>query len=111
VIGVFADDLLQAEAIGVLRAFFVEVDKDRGSCGIARLVAGNLFDLEAAGAVAGPLVGFLFACLTRKDLHLISDHEGGIEADAELADEIGVLALIAGELREKVFGAGAGDGS
>ena len=57
------------------------------------------------------LIGLVFAGLARDDLDLVGDHEDGVEADAELADEVGVLAGVAGELGEEVLGAGAGDGA
>ena len=110
VVGVFLDDLLQTPAIGVLRAFFVEVDEDGGAGALARS-RRDLFDFEAGFAVAGPPPGLVFAGLARDDLDLVGDHEDAVEADAELADEVGVLAGVAGELREEVLGAGAGDGA
>ena len=87
------------------------MDEDGGSGALARIVAGDLFDVEAGLAVAGPLICLVFAGLARDDLNLVGDHEDGVEADAELADEVGVLAGVAGELGEEVFGAGAGDGA
>ena len=111
VVGVLLDDLLQTPAVGVLRALFVEVDEDGGAGGRARVGAGDLFDVEAGLAVGGPLVGLLFAGLAREDLDLVGDHEDGVEADAELADEVGVFLGVAGELGEEVLGAGAGDGA
>jgi hypothetical protein len=41
----------------------------------------------------------------------VGDDEAGIEADAELADELGILLLVAGELAEELLGAGLGDGA
>ena len=41
--------------------------------------------------------------------HLVGDDESRIEPDAELADELGILALIARETLEKLARAGAGD--
>ena len=52
VIGVLLDDLLQAPAVGVLRAFVVEMDEDGGSGALARVVARDLFDVESGLAVA-----------------------------------------------------------
>ena len=87
------------------------MDEDGGSGALARIGAGDLLDVEACLAVAGPLIGLLFAGLARDDLNLVGDHEDGVKADAELADEVGVLAGIAGELGEEILGAGAGDGA
>ena len=47
----------------------------------------------------------------RDDLNFVGDHENGVEADAELADEVGVLAGVAGKLCEEILGAGPGDGA
>ena len=43
-------------------------------------------------------MGDLLAGLARDHLDLVGDHEGGIEADAELADQRHVLLAVAGEL-------------
>ncbi len=94
-------------AVGVLLAFFVEVNDDGGS-GDGAL--GGL-DLEAGFAVAGPSPGLVFAGLAGDHLDVVGDHEDAVEADAELADEVRVLLGVAGELREEVFGSGAGDGA
>ena len=47
------------------------------------------------------------------DHHLVGDHEGGIEADAELADQrLRLLArVLGGKLVEESLGAGPGDGA
>ena len=58
-----------------------------------------------------PLICLVFTGLARDDLDLVGDHEDGVEADAELADEVGVLPGIAGELGEEVLCARAGDGA
>ena len=79
-------------------ALVVEVDKDGGAGGGAGIVAGGLFDVEAGLAVGGPPEGLVFAGLAGEDLDLVGDHEDGVEADAELSDEVGVLPRIAGEL-------------
>ena len=50
--------------------------------------------------------------LARRHLDPVGDHEGGIEADAELADQAGpVLGLGGGQRRAERAGAGAGDGA
>ena len=98
---------LQAPAIGVLLAFFVEVKQHRGA-GDGAL---RRLDLKAGLAVAGPAPGLVFAGLAGDDLDAVGDHERAVEADAELADEIGIPLRIAGKLGEKVLGAGAGDGA
>jgi hypothetical protein len=40
-----------------------------------------------------------------------SQQEGGVETDAELADQVGILRRISGQLRQELAGAGAGDGA
>jgi hypothetical protein len=75
------------------------VKQDGGAGDIA---LGGL-DLEAGLAVAGPAPGLVFAGLAGDDLDLVGDHEGAVEADAELADEVGVLLGVAGELGERKF--------
>ena len=47
----------------------------------------------------------------RVHLDPIGDDERGIEADAELADQLRVLLLIAGQPRQELRGAGFGDGA
>ena len=54
----------------------------------------------ASGGVAGA---------ARLDRHLVGDDERRIEADAELADQVRVLLLVAGQLREEFARAGLGD--
>ena len=69
-------------------------------------------DGEGAGAVGRPGERLLAAGLARGDLHPVGDHEGGVEADAELADQAGpVLRLGAGQRLAERAGAGAGDGA
>jgi hypothetical protein len=88
-----------------LRTFVVEVNLDGRSSALARVGARDFLDVEASFAVAGPFVCLLFPSLARGDLDLVGDHKDGIESDAELADEVGVLAGISRKLRKEVFGA------
>ena len=63
-------------------------------------------------AVRGPGERLLGARLARGHLHPVGDHEGGVEADAELADQAGpLLGLGRGQRRAERAGAGAGDGA
>jgi hypothetical protein len=73
---------------------------------------------RSAGSISKPVLpsliqrqALLFAGLARDDFNLVGDHEGAVEADAELADQVRVLLGVAGELREKVLGSGAGNGA
>src|SRR4029453_10190547 len=45
----------------------------------------------------------------RIDVDAVGDDEGGVEADAELTDELRVLLLVAGHAGEELGGAGLGD--
>ena len=47
----------------------------------------------------------------RQHLDPVGDDEGRIEADAELADELRILLLIAGQALEELGGTGLGDGA
>ena len=105
VVGVLLHDLLQAPAIGVLLAFLVEV-KQHGGAGDGTLRG---LDVEAGLAIADPTPGLVFTGLARNHLNLIRHHEGAVEAHAKLTDQIGIFPGIAGELGEKILGAGAGD--
>ena len=42
---------------------------------------------------------------------LVGNDEGGIEADTELADQLAVPGLVAGQCFKELLGAGAGDGA
>src|SRR3546814_3628331 len=66
---------------------------------------------ELAGAVRGPVPGLWLAGLARNHLDALRNHEGRIEADAELANQRHVLAGIAGQAGEEFAGARAGDGA
>ncbi len=106
-VGVLLHNLLQAPAVGVLPAFFVEVKKDCGA-GDGALCGLNV---EARLAVAHPAPGLVFTRLAGDDLDAVGDHEGAVEADPELADEIRIPFRISGKLREEVFRTRAGDGA
>src|SRR5258708_34953529 len=107
VVGVLLHNLLQAPAVGVLPAFFVEVKKDCGA-GDGALCGLNV---EARLAVAHPAPGLVFTRLAGDDLDAVGDHEGAVEADPELADEIRIPFCISGKLREEVFRTRAGAGA
>ncbi len=68
----------------------------------------------ALHAVALPLEGLLRAIRTRDDGHLVGHHEAGVEAHAELADDVHlgrVLASRLGLLLLEFQAAGMGDGA
>ena len=107
VVGVLLYHLLQAPAVGVLLAFLVEVQK-HGCAGDGAL---RRLDVEAGLAIAHPAPGLLFTGLARDHLHPVRHHERAVEANAKLADEVGILLGITGKLGEKVLCARAGDGA
>ena len=109
-VGVALEDLADAVGFGEFGGVFFEV-KDDGTA--AFLLGGGGVDGVAGGAVAGPgevlVVG---APGVGGDGDFVGDHEGGVEADAELADDFGFVAF-AGvfEGGGEGFGAGVGDGA
>ena len=67
-------------------------------------------DVVALDAVAFPLEGLVAAIGPRDDRHLVGDHEGGVEANAELADDVDFLEILrvrALELERTGMGDGA----
>ena len=79
----------------------------RDACGI--FLAGRR-DLKPAAARGRPGPYLIRTGTPAGDDDTLGDHEGRIEADAELADQIGaVLGL--GETRQERFGAGSRDGA
>ena len=111
VVGIGRDDALDLVGLQVLPGVVLQVQNDLGTARDARrfLLAGA-GDLEsgAAGGRPGPDVALAGAAADHDDL--LGDHEGGIEADAELANQAEpVLGLL--QLRHERLGAGAGDGA
>ena len=86
-----------------------DVERDRG----AGLLAVGGLDGILALAVGDPADGFLaLAAVERVDRDLVRDHEGGVEANAELPDHLGGVGPL--PLLERVhegLGAGTGDGA
>jgi hypothetical protein len=85
-IAVALDQVLHPRFLGILGVLFLEMEHDLHPA----LQAARLFDRVAADAVAGPQQ-FLAVLAPRpaENLHLVRDHEGGVETDAELADHVG----------------------
>ena len=103
------DDLAQLVAGQQVVLAFAQVQRDLGA---ARGPVHHL-DGELAAAVGFPahaLVGLL-AGTARQHRYLVGHDEGGIEAHAELADQVRVLLLVAGKLGEEFARAGLGDGA
>jgi hypothetical protein len=112
VVGVAADDGLEAVALEELAGLGLEVELDAGAAELA------LARADRKGAVAGgaPVHGLVIGeGAEAVDVDAVGDHEGAVEADAELADEVEVgllpaLLLGLGAL-EEIEGAGVGDGA
>ncbi|MPM56938.1 hypothetical protein SDC9_103755 [bioreactor metagenome] len=108
-IRIFAHDFgkFPAFEVGFLARF--DMKRDRG----AGFGARRFFDGVVVIAVGGPAHGRgVAAGAPGFDFNLFRDHEGGVEADAELADQLrraGGVALL--EIFEKRAGAGFGDGA
>ena len=85
----------------------LDVHDDVGAGAVA-LTRG---DSVAVRAGAFPHDALLLAVLAGDDRDLVGDHEGGVEADAELADDGDVLALglLAVKLAFELVGAALGD--
>ena len=64
---------------------------------------------ETAAPVRRPAPAVLLPGPARDDLDLARDHERGIEADAELADQVQVARAVAAQLGDEALGAGARD--
>ena len=130
VIGIFFHQAFQGPVAGhvLLRPFagigFAQLQGDGGA------VFCHVAGFDGVGAVGGrfPLPAFFRACLAGDQGHLVRNHEGRIEAHAELADQVfhrgvGLCFLAGGFFRflsdlvgffqfgQKFFGAGLGDGA
>ena len=108
-VGVLLDHLAQLPLLQVLLRVLLEVEDDVGA---AALLGGVLEGVAAVG-VGLPehrLVGG-GAGAAGEDGDLVGDHEGRVEADAELADQLRVvLDLAALEQLEELLGPRVGDG-
>ena len=86
---------------------FLQMQRDAGAAPLDR----RLGDGELALAVGDPAPALALAGLAAQHLDPVGDHEGGVEADAELADQRHVLRGVAGHLLHEGGGAGARDGA
>ncbi|KAF5034277.1 hypothetical protein DSECCO2_597900 [anaerobic digester metagenome] len=108
-VGVLAQDVLDARGVGVVLVLVVELDGDGGA---ARGVRGGFLHGEAACAVGDPAGrGGVFAVGAGGDGDASRDHEHGVEADAEAADEVRGGVLVVGHGLHEGLGAGFGDGA
>src|SRR6185312_5278403 len=109
VVGVLADQRLQLPALEELVLVCLQVQDHRGAA--LRLV--DRLQRILALAVALPLHALAGRRIGAAGDHgdLVGDHEGGVEAHAELADQPRVGLLFAQHRLEEAPGAGAGDGA
>ncbi|MDT4841903.1 hypothetical protein FQZ97_757800 [compost metagenome] len=109
VVGVFADDELELPVAQVLALVVAQVQDDAG----ATRSALDVLHLEVARAPADPAhaLGRRQAGAMAFHGDLVGHDEARVEAHAELADELGVLLLVATEVAHEVFGATLGNGA
>ena len=109
VVGVLAQDLPQAMARQQIVLVGPQVQDDVGPAG--GLLDG--FDRVAAFSRALPADAVLGgqAGAPRDQGHPVGDDEGGVEADAELSDEVRVLGPVGGQLGEELARPRLGDGA
>jgi hypothetical protein len=114
-VGIGLDDGLDAQALAVLLCVLLELHLDGGA---TWRICGCFDHLETAAAVGGPLPCLVVASLAADDNDAVGDHEGGIEADAELTDQVdvgffllGFVLFCLGELFCKAGRARTGDGA
>ena len=109
VVGIGTHRLTQLPAGEEIVLAFAQMQDDIGA-------ASGLFDL-LDGKIALP-GRFPSDCLIRRETgtagnyrHLVGNDEGGIEANTELANEVRILGLIAGQRGEEFAGTGFGNGT
>ncbi len=107
VVGVLANERFQPH--GVEKLFFgvLEMQVD----GRAALRALRGLDRKFSLAIGKPAdrFGCIQTRLAGDDLDFVGDDEGGVEADAELADQAGVLFFVTGQLLQELGGSRPGD--
>ena len=99
-------DAILVEEVVVVVGLGVGLDVE-DDVGARRLLLGRL-QLIAVRTAGLPLPCLVGAVGLGDDRHLVGHHEGGVEADAELADDVDVLVLV---VLLEVEGAGVGDGA
>jgi hypothetical protein len=106
-VGIFVDDAFQLPGVEVVGGVVFQVQDDAA----AALGALDLTDIELAGAAAAPthaLAGRQAgAAAFNRDR--VGDDEARVKANAELADQLRVAFLVAGELGDEVAGAALGN--
>jgi hypothetical protein len=111
VVGIGADDALDLIGFEIFCRVLLQMQHDLGTADdtFRRLFIGGR-DLKAAAAGGGPDPDLVRSGPPAGDNDALGHHESRIEADAELADQIGAI-LGFGEARDKGLCAGARDGA
>ena len=104
-VAVLLDQVLDLPPVAVFLAFVVQIQHD---CGTAALTLGLFYSIFVL-SVADPLVGLLLTVGLGRDLDLVCHHEGGIETNTELSDEVAVLLLVLGQALQEALGSRAGN--
>ncbi len=111
IVRVVADDAFDLVSFQIFFGIRLQMQHDLGA---PRDTLGILFarlrDLESAAAGRRPHPDLVGSGTAAGDDDALGDHEGGIEADPELADQIGAF-LGLGQAGQKGLGAGARDGA
>ena len=112
VVAVALDEVLQAElaeerVVVVVVSVVLQREDDVGAVALAL----GLLDGVALHAVAFPGPGLVAAVRLRHDAHLGRHHERGVEAHAELADDVHVVALGVGVVGLELHAVGVRDGA
>ncbi|MNX72451.1 hypothetical protein D3C86_1038060 [compost metagenome] len=109
VIGVLFDDVAQTPAIGKLVFSGFQVQDDAS----AALGFLNRCNFEIAFALGRPVHAFACGAAGTTAVHVdfVGDDECGVETDTELADQVRVFLLVAGQVLHEIGGAGLGDGT
>ena len=105
-VGVGPHDLPDLPAVEEFLGLGLQVQGHRGA---ARRAGRRLLHRVAAAAVRRPQPALVGAGLAALDDDPVGHHEHRIEADAELADQLEVLVLLAGQLAQELGRARAGD--
>ena len=116
IVGILLDQALEGHLVGVVFFTVIAVEVLAQAEDDRRAVFRFLTFFQAVFTIACgfPFISLFFAGLAGDDGDFIGDHEGRIEADAELADEVLVRAVcILGFLQffQESLGAGLGDGA
>ncbi|MNO58289.1 hypothetical protein D3C76_488440 [compost metagenome] len=109
VVGVLLDDVAQTPAIGELVFRSFQVQNDAGAA--LWFVDGGDFELALAFRRPVHAFGGRLAGTAAVHVDLVGNDERGVEAHAELTDQVRVLLLVTGEVLHEVGSTGLGNGT